>query len=1021
MAERAAWSSFAIATALVVTLGATACQFVSGISGMTFGAGGAGGAGGTELPVSCKQASDCPPPLNPCEIPLCVGELCGTVGLPAGSNAAATAQKPGDCQVLVCNGSGMTTPRVEDSDVFDDGSDCTEDLCINGVPFAKPRPFGLTCGPDDYGKCNDAGACVGCLADIDCGALTACAKPRCVAGTCDAGFTAKGTLVGVQTPGDCQQRTCDGAGLVKTDPDDADVPDDGNDCTDDVCALGIATNPAKAMGDVCGNAVAMTCDGSGSCTGCATADDCAGVDNACRVRSCSAGTCALTLKPEGANLPAQDQTVGDCRAKACTGLGLIAELAADDPPAEDGNACTKSTCVEGAAEQLPSFQGTPCTSNGGKVCDGSGACVTCNAGADCTAPEGICVLPVCTAHACAIGNVAANQPAAESKQNVGDCLVILCDGNGASIESALDADVPFDAKPCTQDACVGGKPVHTPEVVGVACQTATGGKKCDGKGSCVQCLVDVECNGGQCLPDGSCDNCTSKSCVSLGLTCGQATDGCGGKLVCDDLNKNGLETDVDCGGDKATCGARCELGKGCSGDVDCASGHCAQGVCCNVVCEGGCRSCAAADTGGTNGQCGFIAKGADPFAQCEFGKACDGGGGCKLKLGQGCGLAGQCLSGFCPAQDGTCCETACDGKCSSCQSTKTGDLDGACVPVLLDTDPDSECPDQGPASCAKTGGCDGAPQPACKLYTQGTVCKAGSCDGPTAFETKPATCDGGGTCGSGAITSCGGYACGQAACKTTCAADTDCFGASYCEAKACVAKKPQGNACMTDNQCAAGFCRDGTCCNSDCPGTCSACSALKTGLANGTCGSVLLGSDPDAECLGATPICSGQSSCAACGAALAAPGGVCPAECTGGCNLGTNTCNIDCSKNDSQCLGATLTCPAGWNCRVACTQKASCKSATVVCPSNYACNVDCGGGGESESCALAVVLCKNGNCNLACKGAVNRTACKGATMSCGGNACTATCDFTYFDPAGFASLTKNDACSCTNCGFVACK
>ena len=125
---------------------------------MTFGAGGAGGAGGTELPVSCKQASDCPPPLNPCEIPLCVGELCGTVGLPAGSNAAATAQKPGDCQVLVCNGSGMTTPRVEDSDVFDDGSDCTEDLCINGVPFAKPRPFGLTCGPDDYGKCNDAGA-----------------------------------------------------------------------------------------------------------------------------------------------------------------------------------------------------------------------------------------------------------------------------------------------------------------------------------------------------------------------------------------------------------------------------------------------------------------------------------------------------------------------------------------------------------------------------------------------------------------------------------------------------------------------------------------------------------------------------------------------------------------------------------------------------------------------------------------------------------------------------------------------
>jgi hypothetical protein len=76
--------------------------------------------------------------------------------------------------------------------------------------------------------------------------------------------------------------------------------------------------------------------------------------------------------------------------------------------------------------------------------------------------------------------------------------------------------------------------------------------------------------------------------------------------TCADCSKNGLETDVDCGGDSClpcgpgrTCGldydcmsSVCEAGtcafvtsgRGCLGDDDCASGACAKGDCWSGLC-----------------------------------------------------------------------------------------------------------------------------------------------------------------------------------------------------------------------------------------------------------------------------------------------------------------------------------------------------------------------------------------------------------------------------------------------------
>ena len=59
-------------------------------------------------------------------------------------------------------------------------------------------------------------------------------------------------------------------------------------------------------------------------------------------------------------------------------------------------------------------------------------------------------------------------------------------------------------------------------------------------------------------------------CLVFGLVAAASAD-------CFDFNKDGAETDVDCGG--AECWARCSSGESCLVDSDCASGNCASNLC----------------------------------------------------------------------------------------------------------------------------------------------------------------------------------------------------------------------------------------------------------------------------------------------------------------------------------------------------------------------------------------------------------------------------------------------------------
>lgn len=99
-----------------------------------------------------------------------------------------------------------------------------------------------------------------------------------------------------------------------------------------------------------------------------------------------------------------------------------------------------------------------------------------------------------------------------------------------------------------------------------------------------------------------------------------------------------------------------------------------------------------------------------------------------------------------------------------------------------------------------------------------------------------------------------------------------------------------GATCSGDTACTSGHCVDGVCCASACDGTCEACSAAKTGTADGTCSPVTAATDPDNECpMGCadgtvTNQCDGHGACAttSCGGYQCSSATACGTSCVSG-------------------------------------------------------------------------------------------------------------------------------------------
>jgi len=276
-------------------------------------------------------------------------------------------------------------------------------------------------------------------------------------------------------------------------------------------------------------------------------------------------------------------------------------------------------------------------------------------------------------------------------------------------------------------------------------------------------------------------------------------------VSCSDTITNGSETDVDCGG--GTC-PTCANGLSCNTGSDCTSGACSTGICVSLLVNG---------------------------AACSSG--------------------GQCSSGSCV--DGVCCNTSCASTCQACTAVKKGaGADGSCGSIVNGSDPDSECSDSGAATCSFNGFCNGIG--GCAIYAPGIECGAATCSAGVANAAD--LCDGMGSCQNGAATPCGNYACGPTTCNAFCASDVDCAVTAYCSAGGCLAKLSTGSVCSSNSMCQSGFCVDGFCCDGSCANTCESCAGAANGGADGICGFITAGTDPDNECAGSF-VCDGAGMC----------------------------------------------------------------------------------------------------------------------------------------------------------------
>jgi hypothetical protein len=463
--------------------------------------------------VACLTATTCPGGDTECHVRTCsAAHICGLRNTPVGT--ALASQVIGDCKKNQCDGNGSTQTINDNTDLPVDGNVCTQDLCAAGQPSNPPVASGTACATGLI--CNTTGSCVGCRTAADCpGADTACQTRTCSAsGQCGISDVAAGMPVGAQTAGDCRSNQCDGMGNPKSVADDTDKPVDGNQCTQDLCTMGVPSNPPEPQDVACAQNGGTRCNGiagtGAACVQCNSAAQCpGGPDNECRSRTCSAtGQCSVVLTADGTVV--STQIAGDCKRSQCQ-AGAIVSVADATDPTIDGNACTQNLCNGATPANPPQPSGMACADNGGSVCNGMGACLHCNVASDCPGgPDTECHARVCTAGACSISFTAPGTRAAA--QSPGDCLVNVC--NAGNVEPRVDpTDVFVDGNACTQDLCTGGTPSNPPVASGTTCGQ-NGGLFCDADGTCVRCLSDANCDLSH---DAACTktHCVAGACVPV--------------------------------------------------------------------------------------------------------------------------------------------------------------------------------------------------------------------------------------------------------------------------------------------------------------------------------------------------------------------------------------------------------------------------------------------------------------------------------------------------------------------------
>ena len=566
--------------------------------------------------------------------------------------------------------------------------------------------------------------------------------------------------------------------------------------------------------------------------------------------------------------------------------------------------------------------------------------------------------------------------------------------------------------------------------------------KCDGAGGCRKYPENTQCKSGTCDGDavvgssvcdgsGHCKPGSTRICVPY--TCNPGAGACFGSCTSSSQCVSGQAcVQGSCG--KLMIGASCETGD------QCASGFCADKVCCNVACKGACLSC---NLMGREGRCWPLDTDAPDSrgvcrdqgpTSCGQTGFCDGIGGCskyprdtvcvtptcsgvaKVNTAGTCNGLGTCQAqGIQDCHPFRCATGACTKTCATNADCDTGI---ACVNNTcgLKQDgqsctADAECQH---SHCVDGVCCDQACTGACRscslAATMGrcTPIALGSTDPRAMCKVMPQSscstngkCDGNGGCQSWPV----GTLCADETCTANVyKAPSTCNSSGQCVAPDLIACSPYVcngsrcfNACSTNAQCLTpNSCAVNSCGKKDLGAMCSAPDECKSNFC-------------------AQGVCCDQACTGACKSCVAAMLGNCVNVATG-----TNDPAGICAVQDPSTCGTNGKCEAGacqrWVSGTAC-RAASCPAATqqatplstcdgagtCVTPAAKPCfPFTCGANACLPSCTAdnqcqSPAVCVNGSCGLKPNGAVclNKNECLSKFCEqgvCCQSACTGICN-----------------------------
>ena len=884
--------------------------------------------------AACGGAAECNS--NFCEQGVCCATACvgicrscaltGTVGTCA--SIAAGTDPFNQCTDMGANtcGTDGTCDGGGACRRYASGSTCAASTC-SGTTFTPARACdgAGTCGTATATNCGAyvcgaSGSClVTCTTNADCVAPNVCTggscgkKPNgtaCTGATeCSSGFCEQGTCCLTACTGAC--RSCGMAGTAGTctlvpagvDPLGQCADSGATTCgTDGACDGGGACR-LYASGTICvaGSCTgstftpARTCNGTGTCQS-TTA-------SSCGTYTCGSGVCKTSCSVDADCVTPNVCVTGVCTKKP-TGLACAAATECMTGFCEQGTCCgtactgtckscaltgTQGTCTNVQTGTDPLGQ---CTDQGANTCGTDGFC---NGAGSCRLyASGIqCAAQTCTGSTLTSAR-SCNGTGTCQTATTSMCNPYVCGSGACKATCAVDADcvAPF--------TCIGSS--------------------CALKGVGVACGANGECGSGFCAQGVCCMTACGGTCQSCALTgtvgtCTMVQNGTDPLNQCADLGATACSTDGSCNGAGAcrlyAAGTQCAMPT-CTGTTFTQARTCNGTGTCQTVTASSCAPFAC----GTGGACRTTCT---TTADCASPNTCTGTSCGLLPVGSTCSAPAQCNSGFC--EQGVCCMGACTGTCRSC--AVAGTL-GTCTNVPSGMDPLNQCTDGGAATCGNDGTCNGSG--ACRLYAAGTQCVAASCTGSTL--TSARTCNGTGTCQTATTSMCDPFVCGTGACRNTCSVDTDCVSPNVCVMGVCV-KRPNGNTCGANGDCASGICAQNICCATTCTATCKSCALAGT---LGTCTNVAAGQDPLDQCTdGGAAACGNDGTCNGAGACrLYVSGTQCGAPtCSGTTFTPARTCN---GTGTCQTVTTSGCSPYACNataCKTACAVDADCASPFV--------------------------------------------------------------------------------------------